>query len=116
MAFYFFFFIRYGFYRQIFFAYFNPNFFYRRIDFYFNPQKIKFQKFDFLFVFFAVLIAFSFSLIIFYYSFHAKNMDAEGIVSQLDNNYPKKFPAAAKAFLNQTAKGDRFKKPYRHTP
>ena len=74
------------------------------------PKKSNFKNLIFYLFSFAVLIAFSFSLIIFYYSFHAKNMDAEGIVSQLDNNYPKKFPAAAKAFLNQTAKGDRFKK------
>ncbi len=59
---------------------------------------------------FAVLIVFSFSLIIFYYSFHVKNMDADGIKSQLNANYPKKFPPAAKVFLNQMAEGNRFKK------
>ena len=59
---------------------------------------------------FAILIALSFSLIIFYYSFHVKNMDTEGINSQLDANYPKKFPPAVKVFLNQMAKSNRFEK------
>ena len=59
---------------------------------------------------FAVLIAFYFYLIVFYYSFHVKNMDAKGINFQLDANYPKKFPPAVKVFLNQMAEGNRLEK------
>jgi len=59
---------------------------------------------------FAVLIALSFSLIIFYYSFHVKNMDTKGINFQLNANYPKKLPSAVKVFLNQMAKSNRFEK------
>ena len=73
-------------------------------------KKFNFKNLLFYLFSFVVLIAFSFSLIIFYYSFHAKNMDAEGIISQIDDNYPKKFPAAGKVFLNQTAEGNRFEK------
>lgn len=73
-------------------------------------KKLNLKNLLFYLSSFAVLITLSFSLTIFYYSFHAKNMDTEGIVSQLDNNYPKKFPSVAKIFLNQMAEGNRFKK------
>lgn len=73
-------------------------------------KKFHFKNLLFYLSSFFVLIAFSFSLTIFYYSFHTKNMDAEGINSQLDINYPKKFPSAVKTFLNKTADGNRFKK------
>src|SRR3989338_2419452 len=59
---------------------------------------------------FAVLTALSFSLIIFYYSFHVKNMDTKGINFQLNANYPKKLPSAVKVFLNQMAESNRFEK------
>lgn len=73
-------------------------------------KKLNLKNLLFYLASFAVLIAISFSLTVFYYSFHAKNMDAEGINSQLDNNYPKKFPSAAKSFLSQMANGNRLEK------
>lgn len=73
-------------------------------------KRLNFKSLLFYLFSFVILIAFSFSLTIFYYSFHVKNMDSEGIVSQLTNNYPKKFPSAAKTILNQMAEGSRFEK------
>ena len=73
-------------------------------------KKLNLKNLLFYLSSFAFLIALSFSLTVFYYSFHAKNMDAEGIISQLDGNYPKNLPAAGKVFLNQMADGGRFEK------
>lgn len=73
-------------------------------------KKLNLKNLLFYLFSFAILTVFSFSLIIFYYSFHVKNMDTEGIRTQLDNNYPREFPSAVKGFLNKTANGNRFEK------
>ncbi len=73
-------------------------------------KRLNFKSLLFYLFSFVILITFSFSLAIFYYSFHVKNMDSEGIVSQLNNNYPKKLPSAVKTFFNQMADGNRFEK------
>jgi len=73
-------------------------------------KKFNLKNLSFYLSSFAVLITVSFSLIIFYYSFHVKNMDTEGINFQLNANYPKKLSPAVKVFLNQMAEGNRFEK------
>lgn len=73
-------------------------------------KKFDFKNVLFYLFYFFILIAVSFSLIISYYSFHSKNMDASGIISQINNNYPRKFSPAIKNFLNQSATGNRFEK------
>lgn len=45
------------------------------------------------------LAALSFSLVIGYYSFHVRNSDPDGIVSQLNQNYPTNLPKRGKDIL-----------------
>src|SRR3989344_9057874 len=73
-------------------------------------KKFNFKNLLFYLSSFVFLITVSFSLIIFYYSFHVKNMDTKGINFQLNANYPKKLPSAVKVFLNQMAESNRFEK------
>lgn len=59
---------------------------------------------------FAVIIILSLLLVFSFYSFHVVNSDADGIKSQLQNNYPSKLPSYGKEFLMKMAEGNRFEK------
>ncbi len=59
---------------------------------------------------FSVIVIASLSLVIIFYSFHVKNSDSEGIISQLQKNYPRRLPESGREFLLGMAKSNRFGK------
>lgn len=59
---------------------------------------------------FAAMIILSLLLVFSFYSFHVINSDADGIKSQLQQNYPSKLPSYGKEFLTKMAEGNRFGK------
>lgn len=59
---------------------------------------------------FATITILSLLLVFSFYSFHAANSDADGIKSQLQNNYPSKLPSYGKEFLMKMAEGNRFER------
>lgn len=59
---------------------------------------------------FLTIIILSLLLVFSFYSFHVINSDTSGIKTQLQQNYPKKFPVYGKEFLSRMAEGNSFKK------
>lgn len=59
---------------------------------------------------FATIIVLSSLLVFSFYSFHVINSDTDGIKSQLQKNYPSKFPSYGKEFLMKMSEGGSFGK------